>query len=110
MSAIGEIPHHCRPCCRSSRRKYVLMETGGNRLPPASLSLAIDTLQLPFGNRDRALGIVASGAEVGEHVDHQEVGDRGRGLLPGSADAGGRKRALASLAEHRVLRISGPHR
>src|SRR5258707_15494314 len=71
--------------------------------------LAIDALQLPLAVRDRALGVLGAGAVVGEHVDHQAVGDRGRRLLPGGADAGSGKRALAGLAEHLVLRVGGPH-
>src|ERR1700730_13130114 len=50
--------------------------------------LAIDALQLPLAIRDRALGILGARAVVGEHVNHQEVGDRGRRLLAGGADAG----------------------
>ena len=62
------------------------------------LLLAIDTLQLSLGNRDRALGILRAGAVVGEHVDHQEVGDRRRRLLAGGANAGNRiTRLLAWL-------------
>src|SRR5450631_2711980 len=77
---------------------------------PARSYSTIDALQLPLGNRDRAWGSLAAGAVVGEHVDHQEVGNRGRGLLSGRADAGSGQRALAGLAEHLVLRIGGPHR
>src|SRR6476620_3038872 len=71
--------------------------------------LAIDALQLPLAVRDRALGVLGARAVVGEHIDHQEVGDRGGRLLAGGADAGSRKRALAGLAEHLVLRVCGPH-
>src|SRR5450759_3762515 len=77
---------------------------------PARLYSTIDALQLPLGNRDRSLGVLAAGAVVRKHVDHQEVGDRGRRLLAGRADAGSGKRALAGLAEHLILRIGSPHR
>ena len=91
-----------------SRRSYGELSSDARRraamLAAPGLHSAIDALQLPFGNRDRALGVLAAGAEVREHIDHQEVGDRGRRLFAGLADAGGRKRALAGLAEHRVLR------
>src|SRR3984957_334864 len=52
--------------------------------------LAIDALQLPLAVRNRTLGVLGAGAVIGEHVDHQEVGDRGRGLLAGGANAGSR--------------------
>src|SRR5258708_7832463 len=72
--------------------------------------LAIDALQLALALRNRGLGILGAGAVVGEHVDHQEVGDRGRRLFAGRADAGSRKRALRGLSENGVLRVRGPHR
>ena len=59
---------------------------GSGGLHPAAarpIVSTIDALQLPLGNRDGALGVFAAGAIVGEHVDHQEVGDRGRRLLAG---------------------------
>src|SRR6185437_2646071 len=69
---------------------------GGDQPPPAPLRSAIDSLQLPFGVRDRALGILAAGAVIGEHIDHDEVRDRGRGLFTGRADAeAGSARLLA---------------
>src|SRR5712672_4153530 len=79
-------------------------------LQPARLYSAINALQLPLGNRDRTLGVFAAGAVVGEHVDDEEVGDRGRRLLAGRADAGSGKRTLTGVTEHFVLRIGLPHR
>ena len=64
------------------------------------LRSAIDALQLPLGFRDGGLGILGAGAVVGEHVDHDEVGDRGRRLLAGRADARRRQRALARPAQN----------
>src|SRR5689334_23812982 len=55
-------------------------------MPPAPLSSAIDALQLPLGFRDGGLGVLRTGAVVREHVDHDEVGDRGRRLFAGVAD------------------------
>src|SRR6266702_4639864 len=77
---------------------------------PLRFSLAIDALQLTLGFRDRGLGILGAGAVVGEHVDHQEVGDRGCRLLARRTDAGRGKRALAGLSEYGVLWIRGPDR
>src|ERR1043166_2815185 len=77
---------------------------------PFTSRSAIDALQLPLRHRDRALGVFAAGAVIVEHVDHQEVGDRGCRFLADLADAGCRQRALARLLEHGVLRIGGPHR
>src|SRR5450759_1416122 len=97
----------------SKRRASVAsasLRSACNLLQPARLYSTIDALQLPLGNRDRALGVLAAGAVVRNHVDHQEVGDRGRRLLAGRADAGSGKRALAGLAEHLILRIRRPHR
>src|SRR5882757_5992949 len=75
---------------------------------PATASASIDALQLPLGILHRGLGILRAGAIIGEHVDHDEVGDRGRRLLAGRADAGGRQRTLRGLPEHGVLRIGRP--
>src|SRR4051812_40171594 len=116
MSAIGVVPYdylrrHClshSPRAKGARAGLKKDRAGRNSMRPAPSSSTINALQLPFGNGDRALGVVASAAVVGEHVDHQEVGDRGRRLLAGRADAGSRQRALAGLAEHLVLRIGGP--
>ena len=41
----------------------------------------VDAPRLPFGHRDRTLGVLAAGGEVGEHVHHNEVGDGGGCLL-----------------------------
>ena len=80
-------------------------------MPPAFVScLAINPLQLPLRDRDGALGVFASGAVVGEHIDDQEVGDRGRRLFARMADAGSRQRTLAGVAEYFVLRVSRPDR
>src|SRR5580704_4765036 len=73
---------------------------GGNRAARKLIAgrpivvLAIDALQLSLAVRNRTLGVLGAGAVIGEHVDHQEVGDRGRGLLAGGADARRRQRAL----------------
>src|SRR3990170_3519036 len=101
-ASTQEAERHC------SRR--VAGRTGGSCLPPVRLLLAIDALQLALGNRDRALGVFTAGAVVGEHVDHQEVRDGRRRLFADLADARGRQRALAGLAEHLVLRVRGPNR
>src|SRR3954452_21937433 len=77
--------------------------------PPRSC-LAINSLQLTLAVRDRALGVLGPRAVVGEHVDYQEVGDRGRRFLAGGSDTRGGKRALARLREHRILRIRRPNR
>src|SRR4051794_23291501 len=87
MSAIGEIPSCEWHDAMSPERCNRVDEAGGNG-PPASSMSAIDALQLPFRDRDRAGGGLAAGAVVGEHVDHQEVGDRSCRLLAGLADAG----------------------
>src|SRR5262245_41221768 len=79
-------------------------------MPSAPLSSAIDALQLPLGFHNGALRVLGASAVVGEHVDHDEVGDRGRRLLADMADAGGRKRALGGLRERLVLRICRPDR
>src|ERR1700716_700015 len=92
-----------------SRLSRNVVEWAGRNLQPARLYSTIDALQLPLGNRNRAGGRLAAGAVVGEHVDHQEVGDRGRRLLARCADARRGKRAFAGLAEHCVLRVGGPH-
>src|SRR3954470_12344579 len=80
------------------------------RQRPARLYSTIDALQLPLAVRDRTLGVLGARAVVGEHVDHQEVGDRGRGLLGGRTNTGSGERALAGLTENGVLRICSPHR
>src|SRR4051794_19823218 len=69
------------------QRPVSLVKTGGGSPPPAPLSSAIDALQLPFGFRHRCLGILGAGAIVGEHVHHDEVGNRGCRLLTDLADA-----------------------
>src|SRR4051795_10856479 len=86
-------------------------EMAGRRLErsPPDLSLTIDALQLPLAIGDRALGVLGARAVVGEHVDHQEVGDRGRRLLARRTNTGSRERALAGLSENGVLRICSPH-
>src|ERR1700753_165171 len=82
--------------------------TGGSTPPVRTVGLtAVDSFQWPLGFRDRALGILGAGAVIGEHVDHDEVGDRGRRLLAGRADAGGRQRALGGLSEHRNVWVGG---
>src|SRR6476469_8045674 len=80
--------------------------------PPARRGLcsAIDTLQLPLGNRDRTLRVLAPGAVVGEHVDDDEVGDRGRRLLADRTEPACGACARGDVAERRGLRIGGPYR
>src|SRR3954471_6388414 len=51
------------------------------RRPLARESGPVDALELALGHADRALGVLAAGADIGEHVEHHEVGDRRRGLL-----------------------------
>src|SRR5471032_322097 len=93
----------------SSVSRSALMERAAIACRPLHYSSAIDALQLPLGNRDGALGVFAAGAVVGEHVDDEEVGDRGCRLLADLADAGRGQRTFARLLEHRVLRVGGPY-
>src|SRR6476620_3703608 len=59
-----------------SGRILFIADGRGRPLPAAlPMRLAIDALQLPLGNRDGTLDVLAASAVVGEHVDHQEVGD-----------------------------------
>src|SRR5262249_34909032 len=44
-------------------------------------ALPIQPLRLAFGDLDRTLSILATGARIGEHVEHDEVGERRRRLL-----------------------------
>ena len=36
---------------------------------------------MALGDLDRTLGVLAAGADVGEHVEDDEVGERRRGLF-----------------------------
>src|SRR6185437_6748576 len=71
----------------------------GRQSPAARLRSAIDTLELPLGVRHGGLGVLRARAIVGEHVDDDEVADRGRRPLVRRADAGSRQRALRSVRE-----------
>src|SRR4030081_3324332 len=101
------------PSLTGARTDYHVMSSNGAgcKLIAARpiVLLAIDPLQLPLAVGDCALCVLCARAVGCEHVDHEEVGDCGCSLLAGRADAGSGKRALASLAEHPVLRIRRPH-
>src|SRR5258707_14382938 len=67
---------------RGRRSGHVVDRAGCNQLVARPIARsAIDALQLPLAVRDRTLGVLGARAVVGEHVDHQEVGDRGCRLL-----------------------------
>src|SRR3954471_4077270 len=83
---------------------------GCDQIAARPFVLTIDALQLPLAIGDRALGVLGARAVVGEHVDQQEVGDRGRRLLAGRTNTGSRERSLAGLSENGVLRICSPRR
>src|SRR6267154_1725884 len=102
MSAIGDVPstfwfeHDLFGTAGSySSGSCSVVGAGGGRPPPAPVRSAIDSLQLPFGFRHGGLGVLGAGAVVGEHVDHDEVCNRGCRLFAGRADSRGRQRALA---------------
>src|SRR4029079_5422642 len=63
-------------------------KAGGRRscLPPAP-ALSVDAAQLPLGDGDGALGVFTAGAEISEHVEHDEIRDRGGCLLADRAKA-----------------------
>src|ERR1700716_823751 len=87
MSAIGDVPIER------------MMERTAVDPPSAPVLSAIDALQLPFGFRHGGLAVLGARAEVGEHVDHDEVGDRGCRLLTRRTDARGRQGAFGGLTE-----------
>src|SRR5262249_3231689 len=70
-----------RPADAPGGRPPTPLSSRGARTAFVRRALAIDALQLPLAGTDRAFDVVAPGAVVGEHVDHQEVRDRGRGLF-----------------------------
>src|SRR6202163_4837659 len=72
--------------------------------------LPIDPPRLTLRHRDRAFRVLAAGEVIGEHVEHEEVGDRRRRLLADRAEAAGGERALAGLPEDGSLGIGRPHR
>ena len=80
-------------------------------VPPAfRVSSAIEPRRLPLGDLDAALGVLAAGADIGEHVEDDEVGERRRRLLADRSQAARGQRALGRLAEDRVLGIGRPDR
>src|SRR5262245_52483986 len=82
----------------------------GGAAPPALMPLAIDPGELALRDLYRILDVLAAGAIVGEHVEQDEVGNRGGRFLADRAEATGRQRALGCLAEHRALGVAGPYR
>src|SRR4051812_21132264 len=72
--------------------------------------LAVDAFRLPLGTRDRTLQVLATSTVVGEHIDHDEIRNRGRRFFTEVADAGRRQGAFGGIAERRYLRIGGPDR
>src|SRR5262245_10656009 len=75
-----------------------------------SLSSAIKPLRLPLGDRDRTFDIFTAAAEIGEHVEHDEVGQGRRRLLSDRSKSAGRQRALGNVPAYGQLRIGGPDR
>src|SRR5262245_38847763 len=73
---------------------------GAAALQPAS---PIQTYRLPLGDLDRTFCVLAPGADIGEHVEDDEVGKRGRRLLADRTETAGGQGALGRLAKHRVL-------
>ena len=47
----------------------------------AGMSGAVDALHLTLGGLHGALRVLASGANIREHVEHHEIRDRGCGFL-----------------------------
>src|SRR6478672_4894152 len=68
--------HHCS-CCLSSVQPH----------------------RLALGDLDRALGVLAPGADVGEHVEDDEIGKRRGRLLAHLAEPARGERALGRLTE-----------
>src|SRR4051794_11371803 len=64
-------------------------------------SSAIKPLGRTLGQRDGALYVFSAGGVVGKHVDYEEIGDRGGGLLAERAEARRRQRALGHVAVRR---------
>src|ERR1700726_4479414 len=69
----------------------------------SAISSPINSPQLPVRDRDRILGVLTPGAIGGEHVEHDEVGDRGGGLLPDRTEPASGERALGGVAERRAF-------
>jgi hypothetical protein len=76
----------------------------------AASHLTINPLELPLRDLDRALGVLAAGADGREHVEQHEVGERRGCLLADRAEAADRQRPLADVAVDRPLGVGGPHR
>src|SRR5262249_58381826 len=100
------------PRKRESRVKgWVPAFAGTNgRLIQLYSASPVQPCRLALGNLDRALGVLATGADIGEHVEDDEIGKRRCRLLADRAEAADGQRALCRLAEDRVLGIGRPHR
>src|SRR5438105_15783663 len=72
---------------------------GGAGAPPAVAmpASAVEPRRLAFGDLDRAFGVLAAGADIGEHVEHDEVGKCRRRLLADRAESARRQRTLGRL-------------
>src|SRR5712691_799334 len=76
----------------------------------ADATSPVEPRRLALGDLDRALDVLAAGADVGEHVDQDEIGERrGRLFAHRSLPAGG-ARAFRRLTKDRVLGIGRPDR
>src|SRR5262245_7873191 len=64
---------------------------------------SVEPHRLTLGDLDRGLGVLASGTDVGEHVEDDEVGKRRGRLLADRAKPARGERALGGFAENRVL-------
>src|ERR1700733_3250236 len=72
-------------CRRRASSRFPNKTSRRRRLRRPSL-LPEDALGGTFRRRHRRLHVLAAGAVVGEHVDNDEVGDRGSGVLTPLAD------------------------
>src|SRR5262245_23723800 len=71
----------CSTAMAMQRTSRVARAGGASITPPALLApSAVEPCCLALGDLDRALGIFAAGADVGEHVEDDEIGKR-RGCL-----------------------------
>src|SRR5215470_19304243 len=82
----------------------------GRPAPPALMPLAIDAAELALRNLHRILDVFAASAIVSEHVEQDEVGNRGGRLFADRAETTGGQCALGRLAEHDALGVGGPYR